>query len=446
MTDHRPIVDALAGDISAGRLRPGERLPPQREFADQRGIAVSTASRVYAELVRRGLVVGEVGRGTFVRSNAPLVDAGIGEPGDGLVDLEFNVPLAPGQARLMARALVPLFRSPAAFEGGLHPVPPAGHAAARRTAARFLSLRGWRTDPDTVLFTGNGKQAVGAAIAALVAPGERLGVERLTYPIVKRLAVRLGIDLVPIGMDPHGLDPEAVARVHRRTPLRGIYCQPTLHNPLGLTMTRTRREEMAAVLRFHDIVAVEDRVYGFLAADSAPLAAFAPDHTIVVDSLSKRLAPGLSLGFIVAPERLVLAVSTAIRSGAWSTTGFALEACTRLVADGTVQAIVAAKRRDAVERQRVLRRTLAGLLVEADPRAYHAWLTLPDPWRADTFVAAAASRGIAITPAVAFAVGPGHAPDSVRLALASPTMPALAAALRRLSDLARLGPGEWHTE
>lgn len=446
MTDHRPIVDALAGDIAAGRLRAGERLPPQREFADRHGIAVSTASRVYAELVRRGLVVGEVGRGTFVRSTAPSPDAGIGEPGDGLVDLEFNVPMASGQSRLMARALTPLLRSPTAFEGGLHPVSPAGHNAARGTAARFLSQRGWRIDPDTVLFTGNGKQAVGAAIAALVAPGERLGVERITYPVVKRLAGRLGIDLVPLGMDQHGLDPDAVTRVHRRTPLRALYCQPTLHNPLGLTMTRTRREELASVLRRHDIVAVEDRVYGFLAADAAPLAASAPDHTIVVDSLSKRLAPGLSLGFIMAPERLVLAVSTAIRSGAWSSTGFALEACTRLVADGTVGTIVSAKRRDAVERQRVLRQKLAGLLVESDPRAYHAWLTLPDPWRADTFVAAAASRGIAITPAVAFAVGPGHAPNAVRIALASPTMPALASALQRLSDLARLGPGEWNTE
>lgn len=66
--DYRRIADRLADDIAAGRLRPGERLPPQRAFARRRGIAGSTAGRVYAELVRRGLVVGEVGRGTFVRA------------------------------------------------------------------------------------------------------------------------------------------------------------------------------------------------------------------------------------------------------------------------------------------------------------------------------------------------------------------------------------------
>ncbi|MGY4452442.1 DNA-binding transcriptional regulator YhcF (GntR family) [Bradyrhizobium sp. i1.3.1] len=60
------LADAIAADITKGTLRPGDRLPPQRNFAYDRGIAVSTASRVYTELLRRGLVVGEVGRGTFI--------------------------------------------------------------------------------------------------------------------------------------------------------------------------------------------------------------------------------------------------------------------------------------------------------------------------------------------------------------------------------------------
>ena len=67
MTDFRAIADTIAADIASGALKPGERLPPQRDFAYRHGIAVSTASRVYAELVRRDLVSGEVARGTFVR-------------------------------------------------------------------------------------------------------------------------------------------------------------------------------------------------------------------------------------------------------------------------------------------------------------------------------------------------------------------------------------------
>ncbi|TIT26968.1 MAG: GntR family transcriptional regulator, partial [Mesorhizobium sp.] len=64
--EYLKLADDVALEIAEGRLRPGERLPPQRSFAYQRGIAASTATRVYAELLRRGLVVGEVGRGTYV--------------------------------------------------------------------------------------------------------------------------------------------------------------------------------------------------------------------------------------------------------------------------------------------------------------------------------------------------------------------------------------------
>ena len=65
-SDYLKLADAIAADIASGSLKAGDRLPPQRNFAYERNIAVSTASRVYSELLRRGLVVGEVGRGTFV--------------------------------------------------------------------------------------------------------------------------------------------------------------------------------------------------------------------------------------------------------------------------------------------------------------------------------------------------------------------------------------------
>lgn len=81
MDDYRAIADDLAAAITAGRLRPGDRLPPLRRFARDRQIASSTAARVYGELSRRGLTVGEVGRGTFVRSAAPAADPALAEPG-----------------------------------------------------------------------------------------------------------------------------------------------------------------------------------------------------------------------------------------------------------------------------------------------------------------------------------------------------------------------------
>jgi DNA-binding transcriptional MocR family regulator len=439
MDDYHRIADALAADIAAGRLRPGDRLPPQRQFARRRGIAASTASRVYGELVRRGLAVGEVGRGTFVRAGKPAPEPALAEPGGARVDLELNFSVLPQQSAMLARSLRRL-TSEGALASALQPVGVSGTGAAREATAALLSLDGWSPDPRHVLFTGNGRQSIAGAVAALVPTGERLGVEALTYPVVKALAVRLGVTLVPLAVDEAGVLPDAVAAAHRAAPLRAVYLQPTLHNPLGVSMTDQRRADIAETLRQHDIYAIEDRIYSFLRDDLPPLAAIAPERTIVVDSLSKRLSPGLTLGFTVPPPRLLDRVASAVRSGAWAAQGFAVDAATCWLTDGTVTAVEQAKRQDAAARQRTVRERLAGFAVTADPHAYHCWWELPDPWRADTFVAAAARRGIAVTPAAAFAVVPGHAPNAVRLALSSPTPDSLSAALDVLASLASSTP------
>jgi DNA-binding transcriptional MocR family regulator len=449
MDDYRRLADRIADDIATGRLRPGERLPPQRAFARRRGIAGSTAGRVYGELVRRGLVVGEVGRGTFVRA-APPAPGGraLAEPtpgntatrGGATINLELNYPSAPGQSELLAPALAPLLR-PDVLTEALRPAAATGTAEARAAVAGLLATPGWRPDPDGVLFAGNARQAIAAALASLVRPGGRVGVEALTYALVKEIAVRLGITLVPLAMDRDGLRPDAVIAAHRTAPLSALYVQPTLHNPTSVTTSEPRKRELAGVVRELGVPVVEDRIWSFLLESGEPLAAHVPELAHVVDGLSKRVAPGLTAGFLVVPPDRAEAVAAAVRSGGWSVGRFALEAGVRWVEDGTVARLVAAKRLDAARRQRLLAHELAafGGALRSDPHAYYAWWELPAPWRADTFTAAAAVHGIAITPGDTFAVGPQRAPDAVRLGLASASEADLARALRTLAAIARRG-------
>ncbi|MFD4568045.1 PLP-dependent aminotransferase family protein [Streptomyces sp. NPDC058467] len=443
MKDYRRIADRIADDIAAGRLKPGERLPPQRVFARRRGIAGSTAGRVYGELVRRGLVVGEVGRGTFVRAAPPASGRALAEPATtASVNLELNYPSAPGQSELLAAALAPLLR-PDVLTEALRPAPATGTPAAREAAASLLATPRWRPEPSRLAFAGNARQAIAAALASLVRPGGRLGIESLTYPLVKEIATRLGITLVPLRMDADGLRPEAVAAAHRSTPLSAVYVQPTLHNPTSVTMGDRRRRQLAAVVRDMDLPVVEDRIWSFLHDGPLdPLAAYAPERTYVVDGLSKRVAPGLTVGFLVAPQERVERVSAALRSGGWTASRFALEAAVRWIADGTVEHLVHAKRADAAARQLLVAEHLGEYLVHSDPRGYHAWWELPSRWRADPFVAAAAERGMAITPGSAFTVpAPGtRTRDCVRLGLASTPPPELARALRTLAGIARTRP------
>ncbi|MGW4563322.1 aminotransferase-like domain-containing protein [Streptomyces sp. NPDC004561] len=444
MDDYRRIADRLADAITGGRLRPGQRLPPQRVFARRHGIAPSTAGRVYAELVRRGLVVGEVGRGTFVRATEPD-----GQPGHALaeaagaapVDLELNYHSVAGQEELLAPALAPLLR-PDALGLALRPAAAAGTPAAREAVAALLAQDGPRPDPARILFTGGARQAIAATLASLVRPGGRVGVEELTYPLVKEIAARLGLTLVPLATDEEGPRPESVAAAHRTAPLSALYLQPTLHNPTSRTTGHARRAALADTVHRLGIPVVEDRIWAFLhPCGPPPLAALAPGLVHLVDGLSKRVAPGLTVGFVVVPDGRAEAVARAIRSGGWSAGGFALEAAVRWLADGTVDRLVAAKRRDARRRQRLVAEELAGFAVRSDPAGYFAWWELPAPWRADTFTAAARAHGIAVTPGTAFSVDPARTPDAVRLALASAPEPELTRALAALAAVARGGPG-----
>jgi DNA-binding transcriptional MocR family regulator len=440
--DYISLADEFASQIKQGALKAGDRLPPQRQFAYARNIAVSTASRVYSELLRRGLVVGEVGRGTFVAGDAARAVTFAGEPRGVRIDLEFNFPVLPAQAALMAKSLEGLVRTDT-LQGALQQSTSVGTARVRQVAARFLARAGWSPRPEQMVFTGNGRQSIAAVLAALVPPGGRCGIEAITYPFAKGVAAQLGITLVPLAMDEQGLKPDAVQKAHREGHLSALYVQPVIHNPLGMTMPPQRRSDLLRVAEKLDLIVVEDFIYGFL-DDVPPMAADAPERCVAIDSLSKRIAPGLSLGFVAAPQHLREAIMAAVRAGGWIAPGFAFAAAERLMGDGTADEITALKRSDARQRQLIAVEMLKGLEIKTNPKSYHLWLMLPERWRSQAFVAAAARHDIALTPSSAFAVNPGHAPNAIRLALAQPSIAQLREALATLAHVLKGSDGDFH--
>ncbi|WP_158933254.1 PLP-dependent aminotransferase family protein [Acidisphaera sp. S103] len=436
--DSATLIEELAAAIASGELKPGDRLPPQRQFAYQRGIAASTASRIYAGLLRRGLVCGEVGRGTFVAAQPPAAISMNSEQRESRIDLEFNFPIAAGQAALMSGCLA-AFQRADVLDAALRPMTTSRLENAQRVTAKFMGTDQWTPQPGSFLFTGSGRQSLASAIATLVPVGGRLGVEAVTYPLIKTISARHGVIPVPIAMDAEGIRPDAVDKAHRDGALSALYVQPVLHNPLGCSMSGARREDLLRLAEKLGIVVIEDRVYGFL-ADDPPLAARAPDHCIVVDSMSKRIAPGLALGFICAPSALRDRIAITMRASAWNVAGLALEIGMRLMSDGTAREIALRKRADAQLRQGIVAARLGSSAFQADGRSYHAWLHLPERWRSEAFVAAAARVSVAVTPSSAFTITPGHAPNAVRLALGLPSHEELETALTRLRHLLDGGP------
>src|SRR5256886_1595726 len=240
---------------------------------------------------------------------------------------------------MIAKSLEGLDR-PEALEIALRQGPSTGTQTARNITASFLSRNGWSPNSEQIVFTANGRQCIAAALSAVVPPGGRCGVEALTYPFIKGIAARLGVTLVPLAMDEDGVRPDAVQKAHREAHLSALYIQPTIQNPLGMTMPPARRADIVRIAEKFEFPIIEDSVYGFL-ADETPLAALAPESCVLLDSLSKKVAPGLALGFIVAPLRLRESIMASVRSGGWTAAGYAFAAVQRLMGDGPAAELAA---------------------------------------------------------------------------------------------------------
>ena len=156
------------------------------------------------------------------------------------------------------------------MDAALRPIGVYKLAAARETAAAFLAKGVWTPAPDTLIFSGSGRQSIAAAISALVPVGSRIAIGAVTYPTVKSLAARLGVSPVPIPMDAFGMDLDGLDAAQRIGPLSAIYVQPVLQNPLGISLSHARRREIIRVAEKHGLVIIEDHVYGFLADDEPP--------------------------------------------------------------------------------------------------------------------------------------------------------------------------------
>jgi DNA-binding transcriptional MocR family regulator len=433
---YKTIVDAYAADIRGGRLAPGTRLPTHRQLAAQEGLALVTASRVYAELEAMGLVSGETGRGTFVRETLLAPGQGIDQKdvAVGMIDLNFNYPSLPGQAELLRTALRQLALS-GDLEALLRYQPHAGRAHERASVARHLIARGVTVDSEHVLIVNGAQQGLAVTLMALLKPGDVIAADALTYSGFKVLAEALHLEVVAIPVSEHGPDLTALEKLCRSRAVRAVYSMPTLHNPLGWVMPLAARERLVAIARQHDLTLIEDAAYAFL-VDNPPLALvqLAPERTVYVSGLSKNIATGLRVGFIAAPEPAVPALERIIRATTWNTPGVMTAIACGWLDDGTVGVLEEQKRNDAKARQALAAKLLQGLPTIGHPASYFLWLPLPEDVRADQIVVALMHEQISVTTAEPFSVS-AHVPHAIRLALGSVDMDVLRQALTKVRQI-----------
>jgi DNA-binding transcriptional MocR family regulator len=432
------IADAIAREIQQGRLKPGERLPTQRDLAGQLGVTLTTVTRAYAEADRRGLVQGEVGRGTYVRSRDLAFESR--NALDGTVNLGTNALLPFEHIDALADALaasVPRAAAAALFDYQ----PRAGTLRARSAGATWVARSGLDTAPEQIVITAGGQHGILISLLAATEPGDEVLVEAFAYSGILELCARLGRRVRPLAMDEDGIVPESLEAACREGKPRALYVMPTLHNPTTATMPPARREAIAALVQRHGLLVIEDDVYGYLAPEARPLASMLPaDRTIYLTSLAKAIAPGVRIGYLRASGALRERLVTAGHSTVIDPAPVMAELAVQVITGGLADRIIDWKRRETAARQDLAVRILTPLRYQTSASSPHLWVHLPAGWSSDAFVSAARDAGVQVNGAGAFTADPGagrNVAEAVRVCLGPPrTREALEAALNRLVEVA----------
>jgi DNA-binding transcriptional MocR family regulator len=416
---YQAIAAAISDAIESGELSPGTRLPPQRDMAWKLGVTVGTVSRAYMLAEQRGLLSGEVGRGTYVRDRGPAREEVLGRWNDGVMDLSRNAAHSTEHAEAVREALQTL-ASRQGVDRLLHYMPSAGHRDHRAAGAQWIGRTGLQVTPEQVILTSGAQQGLAAALATLAHPGETVLTEALTYCGLMDAARLFRLKLEGVAIDEQGMLPEALDEAARRSGARVVVVTPTIHNPTTATMSMARREALVETARRLDLTIVEDDVYGFLPpVRPVPVATLAPERTIYVASASKCLAPGLRVGWLAAPPALVEPLVDAVHAMSISAPALPAEIARSWIMDGTAARITDHLRRETARRHALFTEIFAGFSMRSDPASFHVLLSLPEPWNADEFTLAARERNLMVISAPTFAVTRGAAPPAVRISLSA---------------------------
>lgn len=427
------IADALQAAMADGSLKPGDRLPPQRQLAAQLNLDLTTVTRAYDEARRRHLLEGRGARGTYVA--APRIEL------TSVLDLSMNTPPPPagvdfddllkqGLSQVMMGADTALLMT--YHLGG-------GSDSDRKAGARWLEPMFGALDSAQVVVCPGAQAAIAALILALTKPGDVILTEPASYPGLRTAATQFGRRIVAVEADQHGMVPEMLEQACHQHQPGLVYLNPTLQNPTAITIPERRRKELANIAKRCNVRIVEDDPYWLLAdAPPPPIATFAQEQVSYISTLSKCLTPGLRVAFVLIRdpherERFLVA----LRSFALMVAPLTAALATQWILDGSAAALMEGVRKEARLRHWMARDILAGRY-SGTGDGLHVWLELPGYWNSSQLARAADNEGIAVTPAEAFATsatGSGSV-NAIRISLGSiKDRGRLQTGLQRLSHL-----------
>lgn len=339
---HIQIAETIAEEIQRGRFLPGSVLPGTRELANKLQLNRKTVVQAYDELISKGWLTAESKRGTFVSSRVlmvnqaskvnkalfmPITNAKHRLPASLMpndtankqsnqksaapnLHLSDDLPDArlipyPLFSRAMRHATTSLTRN-----NKLHYADPRGSAILRKAILNMLNMeRGFHADLDQICIVRGSQMGVFIAAHLLADSDSYFVVEQLHNPLARETFKNCGAKLLTVGHDQHGIQIEALEKLCINHPVKAIYVTPHHQMPTGVVMPMENRKALLKLAERYQFVIIEDDS-GCELVDSkkmlAPIASLDNNgHVIYIGSLSKVLAPGFRLGYVVASSPII---------------------------------------------------------------------------------------------------------------------------------------------
>jgi 2-aminoadipate transaminase len=326
--------------------------------------------------------------------------------------------------------------------------PTEGFEETRDCILEVMGAEGMLPDPEDVIVTTGGQQAIDLVCKTLVDPGDPVICEAPTYPGAVPVFSSYQADVIQVECDEDGMRIEELARVLGELEAEGrrpkfVYSVPSFQNPAGVTMSLERRRRLVELARHHELLIVEDNPYGLLRYGGEPLPPLyqldGGDYVLYVGTFSKILSPGIRLGWAVAPppvmEKIVLGKQAA-------------DLCTSTLSQYFVREYFAERRwRDYIESLVEIYRSRRDVMLEALERHFppqaswthpegglFIWATLPDYIDTSDLLARALRENVAFVPGeAAYVDGRGH--NSMRLNFSGVTEDEIREGIRRIGNV-----------
>lgn len=348
----RPIYMSLANmleqDIADGFLKPGIKLPPQRELADFLDINFTTVTRSYRICELKGLIYAKVGSGTFVSPNATrYITISTDKVSIDCIDL--GIVASFEQCNHLTLDCIRNVTDKHYLEFLLNYNDPTGILHQKIAGINWMKSFGIKATPEQIAIVSGTQNALAIALFALFTPGNRIAVDFFTYTNFIELAQLYHIHLVPIRGDSEGMCPDELDNQCRLNGIHGLFLMPSCSNPTTQMISNKRKNELADIIRKWNLILIEDDMYAFLTAGiiadyKQPMFSLVPEQTVYICGTTKSICSGLRVAYMVFGENFKNKINKAIFNINVKTSSLNVEIITELINSGQAEVIVNEKK------------------------------------------------------------------------------------------------------